>query len=121
MSKDITEYVDSRPPPILYMDERMKDVEGTFGYRGPIPNRGDYGFLTFRHTSDVEQFELSRMGRIRTYGCRRILIGVQETGLVYEYEISQFNEAVDVVTIDPSEHRGKWHTHADTVLIKGSL
>jgi hypothetical protein len=60
-------------------------------------------------------------------GCKLVLFAEEDTGVVYEFHISQFGEQVSKKNnpkheTDPQrkvevlKNRGKWHDHTDTVL-----
>lgn len=137
---DINEYVEQESrPPVLRPDAPVEapTAKGRIvvGHRGPIPARSDYGFVQFC-TRD-EHFHRKEAGyalsesvirRIRSMGCKRVLFAEEDTGIVYEFHISQFTEQVAKHNnpnhdVDPQRkveitmHRGKWHDHADDVLL----
>ena len=136
---DLREFIeDEKRPPMLRPDEEVDSPTGkghiTVGYRGPIPARSAYGFL--QYVDSDEHFHRNAAGyalsesvlrRIRSFGCKRVLFAEEDTGMVYEFHISQFEDNLGAKNnpehdTDPQryveilENRGKWHAHANMVL-----
>lgn len=104
------------------------------GYRGPVPARRVYGYVQFCTRRDhfhrnEEGYALSEkvLRKLRTVGCRLVLIAEEDTGIVYEFHERQFREQVSKRNNpkhdeDPQRkvkvvnNRGKWHDHARHVL-----
>lgn len=147
MSEDNQErldtFSDSNPRrPVMFKDEQVGPIhvksKGRIfpGYRGPIPARDAYGFVGFRrrdrhyHRNEAAYMLSEKVvDYIRAKGCTILLIAEDDTGDVYEFHESQFNEEVpqkakgtdekdeDQLMVRVSEHRGKFAEHADAVLV----
>lgn len=106
------------------------------GYVGPVPAREKYGFVGFRERAkhfhrNEEAYMMSDkvLEILRSKGVQLIFIAEDDTGDVYEFHESQFNERVpqrakgsrekdeDQTLVRVNEHRGRYDNHAAHVLV----
>jgi hypothetical protein len=136
----LNDFSEESRKPIVHKDEIVQcKVPGKgdifVGYRGPIPARKAYGFVQF--VDSKEHFHRNEAGyalservlrKIRSLGCRIILFAEDDTGIVYEFHESQFDERVakknnPMHDEDPQraveilQNRGKFHDHTPHVLM----
>lgn len=148
MSNDDTQerldsFSDAEPRrPILFKDAQVGPIhvksKGRIhpGYRGPIPARNTYGFVGFRkhrlhYHRNERAYILSEkvVDYIRAKGCKLILIAEDDTGDVYVFHESQFDEEAPQrakssdekdetqLMARVHEHRGLFANHAEHVLV----
>lgn len=128
--------------PILFKDEQVGPIhvesKGEIypGYRGSIPALDAYGFVGFRkHDKHYHRNERAYMltekvvEYLRAKGCQYIMIAEDDTGTVYTFHESQWNEEVpqrakgedekdeDQLMVKVHEHRGKFVEHAEHVMV----
>lgn len=133
---------DAKSRPILHKDTQVGPIhvksKGNIfpGYRGWVPARESYGFVQFcerqKHYHRNEQaYMLSDkvLAYLRAKGCKTILIAEDDTGTVYEFHISEFNESVPQKAkgknekdeaqsmVRVSENWGQYADHADYVMV----
>lgn len=105
--RDLSDFTnrDERAPTI-HTDEAIRmRIPGKgvthVGWRGPVPSRNAYGFMQERHSEKhriraLDAYALSNrvLTRIRSFGCRRVLVAETDTGTVYEFHERQFTDPV---------------------------
>jgi len=140
IGKDLRDFgAEGKREPILYQDEPVfvrlaTKGETCIGYRGAIPSRREYGFVQFCNSR--EHFHRNEAGyalserslrKIRSYGCKVILIAEDDTNMVWEFHESQFQDYVakknnpdhdkdPQLKVEILQNRGKWPDHVPYVL-----
>lgn len=132
-------YGDGRQPPILHADEPIALwLQGVgkrrIGIRGAVPSREAYGFYAPRESGDsvdgkpgTYPFAVKAHDRIRSFGCRAFLLGVVDTGTVYEFHVTDIHtelsnadapvDAAPYVGIDIENARSQYSNHTGAVCI----
>lgn len=128
--------------PILHKDQQVGPIfvqsKGRIypGYRGPVPSRDAYGFVQFctrakHYHRNEEAYMLSDkvLTYLRAKGCAVILIAEEDTGTVYEFHETQWDESVPQRAkgkkekdeaqsmVRVTENWGRYADHADYVMM----
>lgn len=140
MATDLRDFFEhGRREPVLQQDAPVyvnlaTKGEVCVGYRGPIPARKEYGFIQFCHSR--EHFHRKEAGyalsertlrKIRSLGCKIVLIAEDDTNMVWEFRTDDFEQQVSKTNnpdhdVDPQRkveilrNRGKWPDHLPFVM-----